>query len=91
MLYASGLIGEAVAVGAPHPALGQGVVVIATAPDGQPLDEAAIMAECKAQLPAFMGPHLLLEKLSLPRNANGKIDRSMLHKEVAEAFKEAAS
>jgi acyl-CoA ligase (AMP-forming) (exosortase A-associated) len=90
VLYASGLVGEAVAVGAPHPALGQGVVVIATAPDGRPFDAPAVMAECKAQLPAFMGPHHLIEKPALPRNANGKIDRSLLHQEVAEVFAEAA-
>ena len=89
VLYASGLVGEAVAVGAPHPALGQGVVVIATGPDGGQLNTAAIMAECKGQLPAFMGPHLLVEKPVLPRNANGKIDRSLLHKEVAAVFQEA--
>ena len=91
VLYASGLIGEAVAVGAPHPALGQGVVVIATPPDDKSLDVAAIMAECKVQLPAFMGPHLLIEKPTLPRNANGKIDRSLLHKEVASVFQEGSS
>jgi acyl-CoA ligase (AMP-forming) (exosortase A-associated) len=90
VLYASGLVGEAVAVGAAHPSLGQGVVVIAAPPDGGPLDGAAIMAECKSQLPAFMGPHHLVEKPALPRNPNGKIDRSLLHKEVAGVFMETA-
>jgi acyl-CoA ligase (AMP-forming) (exosortase A-associated) len=88
VLYASGLVAEAVAVGAPHRQLGQGVVVVAAPAEGCTLDRDAIMLECRQQLPIYMGPHLIIEKRALPRNPNGKIDRASLRQEVAEAFAE---
>ncbi len=91
VLYASGLVAEAVAVGVPHPQLGQGVVVVATPVAGVRLDQDAILAECRQQLPVYMGPHLIVEKDTLPRNPNGKIDRAALHQEVAGVFSETAT
>ena len=88
ILYASGLVGEAAALGAPHAELGQAIVVIAAPVDGVPLDRDAILAACRKDLPAFMIPQLIVEKPALPRNPNGKIDRSSLRAEVEAAFAE---
>jgi acyl-CoA synthetase (AMP-forming)/AMP-acid ligase II len=90
VVYASGLVGEAVAVGAPHPVLGQAVVVVATAPRGRALDGDGVVGRCRGELPAYMVPQRVVERESLPRNANGKIDRRLLAAEVAELFQESA-
>lgn len=85
----SGLVGEAVAFGAPHPRLGQGIVVVATPPAGGSVDGEAIIAACRAELPPYMVPQLVVERPALARNANGKIDRPALSRELADIFEEA--
>ena len=80
VLYASRLVGECVAFGVEHPTLGQAIQVIATAPDGSAaLDEAALQAECRQRMPAYMVPAGIEPAAGpLPRNPNGKIDRKLL-------------
>ncbi|MFT7724536.1 MAG: acyl-CoA ligase (AMP-forming), exosortase A system-associated [Roseateles sp.] len=80
VLYATGLVGECVAFGVDHDALGQAIQVIATPPEGAAaLDVAALLAACKARMPAYMVPHGIEERPGpLPRNPNGKIDRKTL-------------
>ena len=80
VLYATKLVGECVAFGVEHPALGQTIQVIATAPDGSAaLDVQALLAQCRLHMPAYMVPHGI-DAMSgpLPRNPNGKIDRKLL-------------
>jgi acyl-CoA synthetase (AMP-forming)/AMP-acid ligase II len=58
VLYATKLVGECVAFGVDHATLGQAIQVIATPPDGSAaLDVAALLAECKQRMPAYMVPH----------------------------------
>jgi acyl-CoA ligase (AMP-forming) (exosortase A-associated) len=76
---ASGVVAEAVAIGVPDTRLGQAVVLVARA-DAE--DDAAIMAYFKRELPAFMHPTRVIWKADLPRNANGKLDRSAIRAEV---------
>jgi acyl-CoA ligase (AMP-forming) (exosortase A-associated) len=83
VIYATGLVGEVVAVGAPHPVLGECVVVIATPPPGKSWNADALLAACKRDLPAFMVPAAIHRRDALPRNANGKIDRKLLANEYA--------
>jgi acyl-CoA ligase (AMP-forming) (exosortase A-associated) len=80
VLYATRLVGECVAFGVDHPVLGQAIQVIATAPDGTAaLDTAALLAQCKRHMPAYMVPHGIEPMAGpLPRNPNGKIDRKAL-------------
>jgi acyl-CoA ligase (AMP-forming) (exosortase A-associated) len=80
ILYATKLVGECVAFGVDHPTLGQAIQVIATAPDGSAaIDTAALQAECRQRMPAYMVP-AGIEGMAgpLPRNPNGKIDRKLL-------------
>ncbi len=86
VVYASGLVAEAASIGAPHPTLGQGIVIVASPRDGGSLDRAALLAECRRRLPQFMVPHAVVERPSLPVNANGKIDRSRLRQELEHIF-----
>jgi acyl-CoA ligase (AMP-forming) (exosortase A-associated) len=86
VLYATRLVGECAAFGVDHPALGQAIQVVATAPTGaSALDTAALLAECRARMPAYMVPadiHTVTGPL--PRNPNGKIDRKLLAAELPE-------
>lgn len=86
VIYASGFVKEAVAVGVPHPTLGQGVVVVASPPSGAALDAAAVTEACRRSLPPYMVPHCIVERSDIARNANGKIDRKQLADELAGLF-----
>ena len=80
VLYATRLVGECAAFGVDHDTLGQAIQVIATpAPGATALDTAAVLAECRARMPAYMVPAGVHGVTGpLPRNPNGKIDRKML-------------
>ncbi len=89
VVYASGLVDEAAAVGVPHPALGQAIALVATAPLGATLEAAMLLAACKAALPGFMQPAWVdVRAQALPRNPNGKIDRKLLAADLAQVFED---
>jgi acyl-CoA ligase (AMP-forming) (exosortase A-associated) len=79
-LYATRQVGECAAFGVEHPVLGQAIRVVATAPAGAAgLDVAALLAECRRRMPAYMVPAgVEVVAGPLPRNPNGKIDRKAL-------------
>jgi acyl-CoA ligase (AMP-forming) (exosortase A-associated) len=83
VLYATQLVGECAAFGVDHPALGQAIQVIATPPAGAAsLDVPALLAQCRARMPAYMVPSgIEAVPGPLPRNPNGKIDRKLLSTE----------
>jgi acyl-CoA ligase (AMP-forming) (exosortase A-associated) len=82
ILYETKLVGECVAFGVEHPALGQAIQAIATPPAGGALDIQVLLAECKARMPAYMAPAgITVRDGPLPRNPNGKIDRKRLSAE----------
>ena len=79
-VFASGLVAESLAVGIEHEVLGQVIHVAAVASAaaaGDPAqDTAALLAHCRAQLPAYMLPAAVhWVPGPLPRNPNGKLDR----------------
>jgi acyl-CoA ligase (AMP-forming) (exosortase A-associated) len=79
VLHATGLVAEVAAFGIDHPQLGQAIAVIAVPVEEGVIDGAALLAECKRRLPAYMVPaHIDLRAGPLPRNPNGKIDRNLL-------------
>lgn len=90
IVYASGLVGDAVAVAAPHPALGEGIVLIASRPDsGAAAEDEQLLAHCRARMPTYMVPHRIEWLESLPRNPNGKFDRPALAARVRGSFGDA--
>lgn len=100
VIYASGLIGHAAALGISHPTLGQAIVVVVTPPahtepktepQTTTVDTAALIAECKKYLPAFMTPAHVQVQQNLPRNPNGKIDRKQLVAELQNLFQDAVT
>jgi acyl-CoA ligase (AMP-forming) (exosortase A-associated) len=83
VLHATGLVAEVAAFGIDHPQLGQAIGVIAVpveeSVEGEKNAGAALLAECKRRLPAYMVPARIdLRAGPLPRNPNGKIDRNLL-------------
>ncbi len=78
-VLAGGEAREAVAVGVPDERLGQAIVVMLA---GDASEEAALRARLRTALPSFMQPALYLWRDELPRNANGKLDRSAIASEV---------
>jgi acyl-CoA ligase (AMP-forming) (exosortase A-associated) len=89
IVYASGLVADAVAIGIPHPRLEKAIVVIASLPTAAaeasgegPTEQ--LLEFCRVRMPNYMVP-LRVEWLDeLPRNPNGKFDRPLLAKTYAE-------
>lgn len=79
-VMAGGEVREAAAFGVGDERLGQAIVVVAT---GDGSREDALRARLRRDLPAFMQPQLYVWRQVLPRNANGKLDRSALKAELA--------
>ncbi len=80
-------ISEAVALGIPHPELGQAIVVTVTSPDKDDNLVKDILANLKKQLPPYMLPQKIFVHDTLPRNANGKFDRKKLYLDLEDTFK----
>ncbi|WP_380787203.1 AMP-binding protein [Sphingomonas sp. R86521] len=74
-VLAGGEAREAVAVGIADERLGQAIVVAVA---GDAADEAALRARLRGVLPSFMQPARYDWFDELPRNANGKLDRSAI-------------
>ena len=78
-VVAGGEAREAVAVGVADARLGQAIVVVAA---GDAAREPDLRARLKRDLPNFMQPARIDWRDALPRNANGKLDRSAIAAEA---------
>jgi acyl-coenzyme A synthetase/AMP-(fatty) acid ligase len=78
---ATGLVAEVIALGLPDADLGQVIHVVAS-PSGLP-DSAALIAALSHTLPNFMLPRGVHWRDALPVNANGKLDRTGLYRELS--------
>jgi len=79
---ASGIVAEAVAFGRADERLGAVVILVARATSGVAEADAQLRAHLKAQLPLFMHPSEIFWRDTLPRNANGKLDRVAIKSEM---------
>jgi acyl-CoA ligase (AMP-forming) (exosortase A-associated) len=86
VVFASGLVADAAAVGVTHPTLGQAIVIVAAALPGVQPDSTTLLNACRKQLPLFMVPHQIQWRESLPRNPNGKYDRTKLAAELKDLY-----
>jgi acyl-CoA ligase (AMP-forming) (exosortase A-associated) len=89
VVYGSGKVAGAVALGLPHPTLGQAILLVATHNPGD--DDLAqlsdaLLAHCRRELPNFMVPLEVVVREALPLNQNGKIDRRALTTEYQDSF-----
>jgi len=74
----SGHVDEAVAVGVPDEALGQAITLAVTVTDSGQDAADAVIEHCRRTLPPYMVPRNVVVLQALPRNPNGKIDRSRI-------------
>lgn len=77
---ASGAATEAVALGIADDRLGQAILLYATASGDDA--ETRLLDWFKHNLPGFMQPRTIVWRDALPRNANGKLDRVALRREI---------
>ena len=75
--YGTGLVRDAIALGAEDPVLGQRIVLVAS-PIDETLDVTALLAAFKRQLPQYMVPSSVIEMAAIPTTPNGKFDRVLL-------------
>lgn len=80
--YATGLVGEAVALGVEDRVLGQHILLIVTLRDPD-LSSAELSLALARDLPTYMLPHRIEALAELPRSVNGKFDRVELHRQVS--------
>jgi acyl-CoA ligase (AMP-forming) (exosortase A-associated) len=86
VIYSSGVVKEAAAIGIEHDSLGQVVLVVISLEKPDDYDEAVLIKHCQAQLPNFMHPAKIIVTPSLPKNPNGKIDRKALVQQFSFLF-----
>ncbi|HHJ81209.1 MAG TPA: acyl-CoA ligase (AMP-forming), exosortase A system-associated, partial [Candidatus Tenderia electrophaga] len=91
ILYRSGLVSEAVALGVPHPMLGQAIVAVISPQNMDDFDLNQLRQTCVKQLPNFMMPAEFITQQTLPRNPNGKVNRRLLSDELSDLFQEAST
>ncbi len=82
ILYNSGFISEAVALGIPHEIYGQVVLVVLSLQSHEKKSENDILLYCRSTMPPFMVPHEILIWDKLPRNTNGKLDRASIKGQI---------
>ncbi|MDV3457061.1 acyl-CoA ligase (AMP-forming), exosortase A system-associated [Sphingomonas sp. HF-S4] len=78
-VLSGGEVAEAAAFGVPDARLGQAIVVVAR---GDGAQEDALRARLRRELPSFMQPARYDWRGALPRNANGKLDRTALRADL---------
>jgi acyl-CoA ligase (AMP-forming) (exosortase A-associated) len=88
--YTCGQVASAAALGLPHAALGQAIVLLVTpGPDANTHTlEETVLAHCRRELPNFMVPTAIIVRSALPQNQNGKIDRRTLANEYQRMFED---
>ena len=76
-VHGSDLVAEALAIGVPDDELGEAIVLLVV-PAHASFDAQKLLAWCTQHLPRYMVPHQIVVRQSIPRNPNGKFDRSAL-------------
>ena len=76
VVYKIASIKEVVIIGIPDEILGESIVAFITTHDDIQLDEKEVLKECSANLEIFMVPQKIIFLEDMPKNSNGKIDKS---------------
>jgi acyl-CoA ligase (AMP-forming) (exosortase A-associated) len=85
VVYSTGLVRDAVALGVEDERLGQHIVLAVSPANGHELLPEKLLAELKQQLPLYMVPKHVVVRPSLPRSPNDKFDRNLLRQELSAA------
>ncbi len=82
ILYNHESVEAAVAFGIPHETYGQSVLAIVSTKKGADVDAKELKKYCRESMPPYMVPTDIEIRQNLPCNENGKLDRSVIKKEV---------
>jgi acyl-CoA ligase (AMP-forming) (exosortase A-associated) len=85
VVYDTGLVGGAVALGVDDPRLGQRIVLVVSPANGNGLTSEILLDRLKRELPLYMVPAEVVVRPALPRSPNDKFDRNLLREEVTAA------
>lgn len=78
---------ESAVIGVPHADLGEGVTAVVVLKAGHsPLDEQEIILELQKRLAKFKVPKRIIAVPELPRNAMGKVQKSLLRQTYVELY-----
>jgi acyl-coenzyme A synthetase/AMP-(fatty) acid ligase len=88
VIYGSGMVKEAAAIGIDHDDLGHAILVVVSVEQSNLFNDQALVNLCRTQLPNFMVPAKIEVLPSLPKNPNGKIDRKALAQQFAAVFQD---
>lgn len=77
---------ESAVIGIPHPDFGEGVVAVVVPESPVDLDEATIVASCKAALADFKVPKRVVFVDALPRNTMAKVQKNLLRERYRQLF-----
>lgn len=88
IFYRTGLVSEVVALGIPHSAIGQSIVLVVMLKDGTEVTEKQLLDQCKQRLANYMMPAEIIFRTTLPTNPNGKVDRKKLKLDIMELLSE---
>jgi acyl-CoA ligase (AMP-forming) (exosortase A-associated) len=80
--YDTGLVRDAVALGAADAKLGQRVILVVSPVAGSTVDVDVLLARLRTALPLYMLPRAVLVRAEIPRSPNGKFDRALLREEL---------
>jgi acyl-CoA synthetase (AMP-forming)/AMP-acid ligase II len=86
IIYSSGLVSAVIAFGFPDDLYGQSVFVIVSALNQKQLDLNEFKKFCHNNMPSYMIPKFIEIWDSLPKNPNGKIDRSKIKNVIFKKF-----
>ena len=81
LLYSTGVVYEAAAFGEKDLMLGHKIITVVAFKENTPCTPQELRRICSERAPSHMVPHVVHVLDVLPKNANGKIDRSLLRKE----------
>ena len=85
VVYSTGLVRDAVALGVDDDRLGQHIVLAVSPANGHELLPETLLGELRQQLPLYMVPKHVVVRAELPRSPNDKFDRNLLRQELATA------
>ena len=87
VVYDTGLVTDAVAMGLPDDTLGHRVVLLVS-PYGESVDPDELLAILRRTLPLYMVPAEVVVRPELPRGPNGKFDRVLLRSQLEDELGE---
>jgi acyl-CoA ligase (AMP-forming) (exosortase A-associated) len=80
VVFQSGQVRHAAAIGVPDELLGQTVKIFVIPRDGDPVDKEALLTFCEERMPRYMVPKAIEVLDELPKTSSGKIDYPSLRR-----------